>query len=75
MDNNGQPIIGVGAIVLHPDGAVLLGYRDKHGESPCWCLLGALPSPLFAANQAVLSYWLGDESPSGWETYPIAQSE
>ncbi|CAD5258770.1 MULTISPECIES: nucleotide triphosphate diphosphatase NUDT15 [Halomonadaceae] len=151
MDSIGQPIIGVGAILVRPDGSVLLGYRDKPGESPSWCLpgghvdagesfemaavreiaeetgiselqrvkilaitqhlsssvstvtgavlvtvkqdaeaallepevftqwrwfsSGALPSPLFAASQAVLSYWLGDESPSGWETYPIAQAE
>ncbi|KPQ22565.1 MULTISPECIES: nucleotide triphosphate diphosphatase NUDT15 [unclassified Halomonas] len=36
----GQPVIGVGAILARPDGAVLLGYRDKPGESPCWCLPG-----------------------------------
>lgn len=40
MDNFGQPVIGVGAIVVRPDGAVLLGYRDKPGESPSWCLPG-----------------------------------
>lgn len=40
MDNIEQPVIGVGAIVVRPDGAVLLGYRDKPGESPCWCLPG-----------------------------------
>ncbi|NYS61379.1 nucleotide triphosphate diphosphatase NUDT15 [Vreelandella salicampi] len=40
MGNIEQPVIGVGAIVLRPDGDVLLGYRDKHGESPCWCLPG-----------------------------------
>lgn len=40
MDNTGQPIIGVGAILVRPDGAVLLGYRDKPGESACWCLPG-----------------------------------
>lgn len=40
MSNIEQSIIGVGAIVIRPDGAVLLGYRDKPGESPCWCLPG-----------------------------------
>lgn len=151
MDNAGQPIIGVGAIVVRPDGAVLLGYRDKPGESPSWCLPGghvdagesfkaaairevaeetgiselqrpkllaitqnlnsevsivtgavlanvnqeadafvlepavftewrwfspgALPAPLFPASQAVLAHWQGDESPTGWQTYPIAPVE
>jgi 8-oxo-dGTP diphosphatase len=40
VDNIRQPVIGVGAILVRPDGAVLLGYRDKPGESPCWCLPG-----------------------------------
>ncbi|OBA00871.1 nucleotide triphosphate diphosphatase NUDT15 [Halomonas sp. G11] len=40
MDNIEQPVIGVGAILVRPDGAVLLGYRDKPGESPSWCLPG-----------------------------------
>ncbi|TVU91820.1 NUDIX domain-containing protein [Vreelandella titanicae] len=151
MDSIGQPIIGVGAILVRPDGAVLLGYRDKPGESPSWCLPGghvdagesfemaavreiaeetgiselqrlqllaitqhlnsavsvvtgavlakvkqeaeafvlepdvftewrwfspdALPAPLFPASQAVLAHWLGDEPPTGWQTYPIAPAE
>ncbi|MCO7247218.1 NUDIX domain-containing protein [Halomonas sp. Mc5H-6] len=40
MDNIGQPVIGAGAILVRPDGAVLLGYRDKPGEPPSWCLPG-----------------------------------
>ncbi|MCL5425508.1 MAG: NUDIX domain-containing protein [Gammaproteobacteria bacterium] len=151
MDSTGQSIIGVGAILVRPDGAVLLGYRDKPGESPSWCLPGghidagesfeaaavreiaeetgiselqrtkllaitqnlnsavsvvtgavlanveqdaeasvlepevfsqwrwfspgALPTPLFRASQAVLAYWLGEASPTGWQTYSIAQAE
>ncbi|UZH12420.1 NUDIX domain-containing protein [Halomonas sp. BDJS001] len=151
MDSIGQPIIGVGAILIRPDGAVLLGYRDKPGESPSWCLPGGhvdagesfeaaavrevaeetgiselqrtkllaitqnlnsaasivtgavianveqeadalvlepevftqwrwfrpgtLPTPLFPASQAVLAYWLGEASPTGWQTYSIAQAE
>ena len=30
----------MGAVVIRPDGSVLLGYRDKPGETPCWCLPG-----------------------------------
>ncbi|CAM3862078.1 nucleotide triphosphate diphosphatase NUDT15 [Xenorhabdus thuongxuanensis] len=40
MSKNGKPVIGVGTIVIRPDGAVLLGYRIKPGEVPCWCLPG-----------------------------------
>ncbi|MEQ9885613.1 nucleotide triphosphate diphosphatase NUDT15 [Pectobacterium zantedeschiae] len=35
-----RAIVGVGAVVVRPDGMVLLGYRDKLGESPSWCLPG-----------------------------------
>ncbi|MDQ7728951.1 NUDIX domain-containing protein [Halomonas sp. SpR8] len=151
MSSIEQSIIGVGAILVRPDGAVLLGYRDKLGESPSWCLPGghvdagesfeaaavreiaeetgisglqrpkllaitqnlssaasivtgavlanveqdaealvlepavftewrwfspsALPSPLFPASQAVFAHWQGDESPAGWQTYPIVPEE
>ena len=40
MNDTARPIIGVGAMVIRPDGSVLLGYRDKPGETPCWCLPG-----------------------------------
>ncbi|PHM72692.1 nucleotide triphosphate diphosphatase NUDT15 [Xenorhabdus kozodoii] len=40
MSKNGKPVVGVGAIVVRPDGAILLGYRTKSGELPCWCLPG-----------------------------------
>lgn len=35
-----KSVIGVGAIVIHPDGSILLGYRIKSGEEPTWCLPG-----------------------------------
>ncbi|MFJ3660010.1 NUDIX hydrolase [Streptomyces sp. NPDC090119] len=34
------PVVGVGAVVIRPDGAVLLGHRIKRGESASWCLPG-----------------------------------
>ena len=40
MNDTARPIIGVGAMLIRPDGSVLLGYRDKPGETPCWCLPG-----------------------------------
>lgn len=34
------PVVGVGALVLRPDGAVLIGHRIKQGEPESWCLPG-----------------------------------
>jgi ADP-ribose pyrophosphatase YjhB (NUDIX family) len=39
-DNRSEPVVGVGAVVVRPDGAVLIGHRIKRGETPCWCLPG-----------------------------------
>ncbi|MGH3251088.1 MAG: nucleotide triphosphate diphosphatase NUDT15 [Trebonia sp.] len=35
-----EPTVGVGALVLRPDGTVLIGHRIKRGESESWCLPG-----------------------------------
>ncbi|MFG2349678.1 nucleotide triphosphate diphosphatase NUDT15 [Streptomyces phaeochromogenes] len=35
-----HPIVGVGAVVVRPDGAVLIGHRIKQGEPASWCLPG-----------------------------------
>ncbi|MET9428447.1 NUDIX domain-containing protein [Streptomyces sp. NPDC003036] len=35
-----RPVVGVGAVLLRPDGAVLIGHRVKRGESASWCLPG-----------------------------------
>ncbi|MFD5483297.1 nucleotide triphosphate diphosphatase NUDT15 [Streptomyces hawaiiensis] len=35
-----RPVVGVGALLLNADGAVLIGHRIKQGESPSWCLPG-----------------------------------
>ncbi|KUM98049.1 hypothetical protein AQI95_41400 [Streptomyces yokosukanensis] len=35
-----EPVVGVGAIVMRPDGAVLIGHRIKPGETASWCLPG-----------------------------------
>ncbi|MGW3408361.1 nucleotide triphosphate diphosphatase NUDT15 [Streptomyces sp. NPDC000888] len=34
------PVVGVGALLLRPDGAVLIGHRIKQGEPETWCLPG-----------------------------------
>lgn len=33
-------VIGVGALVLNPEGEILIGHRVKDGETPSWCLPG-----------------------------------
>src|SRR5262245_51726122 len=35
-----EPVVGVGAILVRPDGAVLIGHRIKRGETASWCLPG-----------------------------------
>lgn len=40
-----KSVIGVGAIVIHSDGSILLGYRIKPGEEPTWCLPGGHVEP------------------------------
>ncbi|RJQ68552.1 NUDIX domain-containing protein [Pseudonocardiaceae bacterium YIM PH 21723] len=40
-----SPIVGVGAVLVNGDGAVLLGNRIKAGESPTWCLPGGHLEP------------------------------
>ncbi|MEU7281603.1 NUDIX domain-containing protein [Streptomyces sp. NPDC045431] len=35
-----RPVVGVGAVLLRPDGAVLIGHRIKQGEPASWCLPG-----------------------------------
>jgi ADP-ribose pyrophosphatase YjhB (NUDIX family) len=40
-----RPVVGVGALILRPDGAVLLGHRIKQGERPTWCLPGGNVEP------------------------------
>jgi ADP-ribose pyrophosphatase YjhB (NUDIX family) len=34
------PVVGVGALLLRPDGTVLIGHRIKQGEPESWCLPG-----------------------------------
>lgn len=36
----GEPTVGVGALLLRPDGTMLIGHRVKRGESESWCLPG-----------------------------------
>lgn len=35
-----KPVVGVGAVLFRPDGAVLIGRRIKAGEPQSWCLPG-----------------------------------
>ncbi|MFD5076483.1 NUDIX hydrolase [Streptomyces sp. NPDC058371] len=39
------PVIGVGAVLLRPDGRVLIGHRVKRGEPASWCLPGGHLEP------------------------------
>ncbi|MDH6223787.1 NUDIX domain-containing protein [Streptomyces sp. MJP52] len=39
------PVVGVGAVLLRPDGRVLLGHRVKRGEPASWCLPGGHLEP------------------------------
>lgn len=39
------PVVGVGALLLAPDGRVLVGHRVKRGERPTWCLPGGHVEP------------------------------
>ncbi len=36
-----------------------------------WADIQKLPSPLFPASHAFLSFWQGTEQPAGWKTYPV----
>ena len=38
-------LIGVGVILIRPDGAILLGRRRYPGEPECWCLPGGKVDP------------------------------
>ncbi|MFF3763651.1 NUDIX hydrolase [Streptomyces sp. NPDC001922] len=40
-----RPVVGVGALLLRSDGAVLIGHRIKDGEPPTWCLPGGHVEP------------------------------
>ncbi|MGP4000223.1 nucleotide triphosphate diphosphatase NUDT15 [Streptomyces sp. 8N706] len=35
-----DPVVGVGALLVRSDGAVLIGHRIKRGEPESWCLPG-----------------------------------
>ncbi|WP_344632001.1 nucleotide triphosphate diphosphatase NUDT15 [Streptomyces glaucosporus] len=35
-----EQVVGVGAVLVRSDGAVLIGHRIKRGETPSWCLPG-----------------------------------
>lgn len=48
------PIVGVGALVMRPDGALLLGHRIKAGESATWCMPGGNVEPGESFEQAAL---------------------
>ncbi|MET9504241.1 NUDIX domain-containing protein [Streptomyces sp. NPDC006622] len=39
-ENRRAPVVGVGAVLVRSDGAVLIGRRIKRGENPTWCLPG-----------------------------------
>lgn len=39
------PVVGVGALLLRSDGAVLIGHRIKRGEPESWCLPGGHVEP------------------------------
>ncbi|GAA3083835.1 hypothetical protein GCM10020000_82610 [Streptomyces olivoverticillatus] len=41
----GAPIVGVGALLLRPDGALLIGHRIKRGKPASWCLPGGHVEP------------------------------
>lgn len=45
MTYSHAPIIGVGVVVRDADGRILLGRREKDGESPSWCLPGGAVEP------------------------------
>ncbi|WP_306316277.1 MULTISPECIES: NUDIX hydrolase [unclassified Streptomyces] len=42
---SGAPVVGVGALLLRPDGCVLIGLRVKRGEDASWCLPGGHVEP------------------------------
>ncbi|MEU3557393.1 nucleotide triphosphate diphosphatase NUDT15 [Streptomyces fragilis] len=39
------PVVGVGAVLLRPDGRLLIGRRTKRGEPVSWCLPGGHLEP------------------------------
>ncbi|MFD7244542.1 nucleotide triphosphate diphosphatase NUDT15 [Streptomyces massasporeus] len=39
-EERSHPVVGVGAVVTRPDGAVLIGHRIKRGDPGTWCLPG-----------------------------------
>lgn len=39
------PVVGVGALLVRPDGHVLIGHRVKRGEEASWCLPGGHVEP------------------------------
>lgn len=57
---NGPPstpqraVVGVGALLLRPDGALLIGHRVKHGETESWCLPGGHVEPGESFESAAL---------------------
>lgn len=42
---SGPPVVGVGAVLLRPDGRLLIGHRVKRGEPASWCLPGGHLEP------------------------------
>jgi len=49
-----RPVVGVGALILRPDGRILIGHRIKAGEEPTWCLPGGLLEPGESFEEAAL---------------------
>jgi 8-oxo-dGTP diphosphatase len=49
-----SPIVGVGAVLLRGDGAILLGHRTKAGETASWCLPGGHVEPREAFEAAAM---------------------
>ncbi|GLW66122.1 ADP-ribose pyrophosphatase [Actinomadura rubrobrunea] len=49
-----RQVVGVGALLLRPDGKVLIGHRIKQGEAASWCLPGGHVEPGETFEQAAL---------------------
>ncbi|MEV0996495.1 NUDIX domain-containing protein [Nonomuraea sp. NPDC050202] len=54
-------VIGVGVVLIAPDGRVLLGERVKAGEPPSWCLPGGAVEPGESFEEAAVRE-LGEET-------------